>query len=64
MCSVYGSGATSVQTFRNWFNMFRTGNFHLEDEECSSRRTTTVTEIIKAMVDENPRYTVPKLADI
>lgn len=61
---MYGSGATSVQTFRSWFRMFRTGNFHPGDEERSGRRTTTITKIIRAMVDENPQYTVPELVDI
>ena len=48
ICIVYGSCATSVQTVRSWFRIFRTGNFHLKDEEHSGRTSTAVTEIIKA----------------
>lgn len=55
ICTVYGSGATSVQTVRSLFRRFGTGNFNLEDENRSGRPVTTDTDHIKAMVDENPR---------
>ncbi|KOX80832.1 Histone-lysine N-methyltransferase SETMAR [Melipona quadrifasciata] len=64
ICSVYGNDTTNIQTVRSWFRSFRTGNFHFEDEERSGRPSITDTEIIKAMVDENPRCTVRELADI
>ena len=53
----------SVQTVHSWFRRFRT-NFHLEDEERSGCPSTTDTEIIKVMVDENLRYTVRELTGI
>ncbi|XP_043529541.1 histone-lysine N-methyltransferase SETMAR-like [Frieseomelitta varia] len=36
--------------------MFRTGDFHLEDEERSGRTSTTVKEIIKAMRNKNDPF--------
>ncbi|KAK9511100.1 hypothetical protein O3M35_005730 [Rhynocoris fuscipes] len=53
-----------LQVFRQFVVGLGSGNFNLEDEERSGRPSTTDTELIKAMVDENPRYTVRELADI
>lgn len=63
ICTVYGNNATSVQTVRSWFKKFRAGNFNLEDEESCGRPSTTNTDLIIAMVEENPRYTLREVAD-
>ncbi|KAL2735569.1 Histone-lysine N-methyltransferase SETMAR [Vespula squamosa] len=64
ICTVYESDATSVQTVRSCFTRLGTDNFYLEDEEGSSHLSITDTELIKNMVNKNPRYIVRELADI
>ena len=60
---VYGNDVRSVQTVRSWFRRFQAGNFNLEDEERCGRPSTTNTDLIIAMVEENPRYTVREIAN-
>lgn len=64
ICNVYRNYATSVQTIRSWFRRFRTSNFNLKDKKHSGRPFITNTKLIKAMVNENPRYIIQELADI
>ena len=54
ICTVYGSGITTIRTVRNWFKKFRAGNFDLKDEDRSGHPPAT-TDLIKTMVAENPR---------
>ncbi|CAK9796075.1 Histone-lysine N-methyltransferase SETMAR [Anthophora plagiata] len=61
--TVYGSGATTIATVRNWVKKFRAGNFELKDEDRSGRPATTDTDLIKAMLAENPRYSVRGTVD-
>ncbi|KAA1363623.1 helix-turn-helix domain-containing protein, partial [Escherichia coli] len=63
ICTVYGSGATTIRTVRNWFKKFRAGNFELKDEDRSGRPATTDTDIIKTVLAENPRYSVREIVD-
>lgn len=63
ICTVYGDGAITITTVRNWFKRFRGGNFNLEDEDRSGRPKTTDTDLIKAMLDENPRYSVREIVN-
>ncbi|CAK9804047.1 Histone-lysine N-methyltransferase SETMAR [Anthophora plagiata] len=46
ICTVYGSGATTITTVRNWFKRFRAGNFELKDEDRSGRPVTTDTRTL------------------
>jgi len=63
ICTVYGSGTTTIRTVRNWFKKFRAGNFELKDEDRSGRPATTDTDIIKTVLTENPRYSVREIVD-
>ncbi|CAK9808954.1 Histone-lysine N-methyltransferase SETMAR [Anthophora quadrimaculata] len=63
ICTVYGSGATTITTVHNWFKRFRVGNVELKDEDRSGRPTTTNTDLIKAMLAESPRYSVREIVD-
>ena len=47
----------------NWFKGFRNGNFQLKYESRSDRPVTINTDFIKAMLSENPRYTVQEIVD-
>ncbi|CAK9810846.1 Histone-lysine N-methyltransferase SETMAR [Anthophora plagiata] len=61
--TVYGSVLRLLRTVRNWFKRFRAGNFELKDEDRSGRPTTMDTDLIKAMLAENPRYSVREIVD-
>ncbi|XP_035727538.1 histone-lysine N-methyltransferase SETMAR-like [Vespa mandarinia] len=63
ICTVYGHGAITITTVRNWFKKFRGGNFNLKDEDRSSQPKTTDTDLIKAMLDKNPRYSVREIVN-
>ncbi|CAK9813771.1 Histone-lysine N-methyltransferase SETMAR [Anthophora plagiata] len=63
ICTVYGSGATTITTVRNWFKRFRAGNFELKDKGRSGRPATTDTDLIKAMLAKNPRDRVREIVD-
>ena len=62
ICTVYGSG-TTITTIRNWFKRFKVDNFDFKDEDCSDRPITTNTDLIKAMLAENPRYNIQEIID-
>ena len=62
ICTVYGSG-TTITTIRNWFKRFKVDNFDFKDEDCSDRPVTTNTDLIKAMLAENPRYNMQEIIE-
>ena len=47
----------------NWFKGFKNGNFDLKYENRSGRPARTNTDFIKAMLSENPRYTMQEIVD-
>jgi len=49
---------------RKWFARFKTGDFNLEDQECPGRPSTTDEDEIKTLIENNPRYTIRKLAEM
>ena len=55
---VYGNDVKRAQTVCSWF---RSSN--LEDKERCGRPFTTNKDLIIAMFEENPRYTVSKIAN-
>ena len=63
ICGIYGDPAVTIQTVRTWFRRFRAGDFNLEDRECSGQPSTTDTDLIKALVDEKPRYAIREIAE-
>ncbi|CAK9820140.1 Histone-lysine N-methyltransferase SETMAR [Anthophora quadrimaculata] len=63
ICTVYGSGTTTIRTVCNWFKKFRAGNFELKDEDRSGRPPTMDTDLIKTILAENPRYSVREIVD-
>ena len=60
---VYSDRSITVQIVRNWFRRFRNGNFNLKDEDLSGCPSTTDTDLIKAYLDEYPRFSVREIAD-
>jgi len=63
-CAVYGEGAVAERTVRKWFARFKTGDFNLEDQERPDRSFTTDEDQIKILIENNPRYTTRKLAEM
>ncbi|OAD52552.1 hypothetical protein WN48_00898, partial [Eufriesea mexicana] len=45
ICTVYGSGTTTIRTVRNSFKEFRAGNFDSKDEDRSGRSAITDTDL-------------------
>jgi histone-lysine N-methyltransferase SETMAR len=64
ICSVYGENAVTPRVCQKWFARFRDGNFQLEDQERAGRPRELNCEDLEAVVDENPRQSTRKLADI
>ena len=58
ICTVYGSSATIITFIRNWF---RPGNFDLKDEGRNDFPAITNMDFIKAMLAENPPYSMQKI---
>uniref|UniRef100_A0A1B0AWG9 Mos1 transposase HTH domain-containing protein n=1 Tax=Glossina palpalis gambiensis TaxID=67801 RepID=A0A1B0AWG9_9MUSC len=63
ICTVYGSGTTTIGKVGNWFKKLRAGSFNLKDDGISRRSATTDMDPIKTMLAENARYRVRGVAD-
>ncbi|XP_012060168.1 PREDICTED: histone-lysine N-methyltransferase SETMAR-like [Atta cephalotes] len=64
ICAVYGDGAIAERTVRKWFARFKAGDFNLEDQERPGRPSITDEDQIKTLIENNPRYTTRKLAEM
>ncbi|KOX75124.1 Histone-lysine N-methyltransferase SETMAR [Melipona quadrifasciata] len=64
ICAVYSGGAVAERTVRKWFARFKAGDFNLKDQERSSRASTTDEDQIKTLIENNPCYTIRKLAEM
>lgn len=54
---------TIRRSSRNWFDRFKAGNLASKDEDRNGRPATTNTDVIKAMLAENPRCSVLEVVD-
>ncbi|XP_026301735.1 uncharacterized protein LOC102653572, partial [Apis mellifera] len=63
ICIVYRNGAITITTIHNWFKRYKAGNFDLKNERTYGRSAMTNTDLIKAMLAENPRYSVQEIVD-
>ena len=61
--SVYKHEAPSIQTCQRWFKQFESGNFTLKDFLRSGRPSSVPLNILKAVVEENPKQTARELAE-
>ena len=64
ICAVYDEGTVAERTVQKWFARFKAGDFNLEHQERSSRPLTTDEDQIKTLIENNPRYTTRKLAEM
>ncbi|GFU40109.1 histone-lysine N-methyltransferase SETMAR [Trichonephila clavipes] len=58
---VYGEGVLTVCQCQNWFVIFRSGNFDVEDAPRSGRPVEADKDAIKALVDANQRITTREI---
>ena len=64
ICAVYSKSAVAQRTVRKWFARFKAGDFNLEDQERLGRPSTTDEDLLKTLIENNPRYTTHKLAEM
>jgi len=64
ICAVYDEGAVAERTVRKWFARFKADDFNLEDQERPDKPSTTDEDQIKTLIENNPRYTTRKLAEM
>ncbi|CAK9833044.1 Histone-lysine N-methyltransferase SETMAR [Anthophora retusa] len=64
ICAVYGEGAVAERTVRKWFARFKAGDFDLEDQERPGRPSTRDEDLVKTVIENNPRSTTRQLAEM
>ena len=60
-CAVYGESAVAERIVRKWF---KADDFNLKDHQRPGRPSTTDEDQIKTLIENNPRYTTRKLAEM
>ena len=55
--SAYKNEAPSIRTCQRWFKQFESGNFTHEDFPRSGRPSSVDFEVLKAVIEENPKQT-------
>jgi len=64
ICAVYGESAVTERTVRKWFARFKAADINLKDQERPGRSFTTNEDQIKTLIENNPRCTTRKLAEM
>lgn len=62
ICDVYGRGAIDVRNSQRWFAKFRSGNLSTADEERAGRPSTTDDDVLKAILEADPRQNTRDIA--
>jgi len=63
ICAIYSEDVIAERTVRKWFARFKAGDFNLEDQE-RGRPSTIDEDQIKTLIENNPRCTIRKLAEM
>ena len=63
ICEVYGQVISQTQCQR-WFNRFREGDTSLQDHPKSGRPVELDNDVLKTIVESNPRQTIEELAEV
>ena len=63
ICSTMGEDILSIRTAQHWFNRFKTGNFNLNDSRHSGRPVEVDVDVLKQLIEEDPRLTTRCLAE-
>ena len=64
VCAVYGEGAVTDQMCQKWFVKFCAEDFSLDDASRSGKTVEVDSDQIKALIENNQRYTIQEIADI
>ena len=57
ICTTMGEDILSIRTAQHWFNRFKNGNFELDDLPRSGRPSEVDVELLKQLIEEEPRLT-------
>jgi transposase len=63
ICSTMGEDVLSTRTAQRWFNHFKNGNFVLDDLPRSGRPMELDVDLLKQLIEEDPRLTFRCLAE-
>src|SRR5258708_39718185 len=61
--STMGKDTLSIRTAQHWFNRFKSGNFELNVSRHSGRPLVVDVDVLKQLIEEDPRLTTRCLAD-
>ena len=56
--STMGEDVLSIRTAQRWFNRFKNGNFELDDLSRSGRPMELDVDLLKQLIEEDPRLTL------
>ena len=62
ICSTMGEDTLSIRTAQHCFNRFKSGNFELNDSRHSGRPLEVAVDVLKQLIEEDPRLTSCYLA--
>ncbi|CAF3892113.1 unnamed protein product, partial [Rotaria magnacalcarata] len=63
VCSTMGGDVLSIRTSQRWFNRFKNDNFELDDLPHSGRPMELDVDLLKQLIDGDPRLTLRCLAE-
>ena len=63
ICSTMGEDVLSIRTAQHWFHRFKSGNFELDDLPHTRRPLQVEMDVLKQLVEEDPRLTLRCLAE-
>ncbi len=63
ICGKMGKDALSICTAQHWFNRFKNGNFGLNDLPRFGRPLEVDMDVLKQLIEEDPRLTTRCLAE-
>ena len=63
ICSTMGKDVLSIRIAQHWFHRFKNGNFELDDLPHTGRPLQVDMELLKQLIEEDPRLTTRCLAE-
>ena len=63
ICDTMGKDTLSIRTAQHWFNRFKNGDFELDDLPRSGRPPLVNMDVLKVLIEEDPRLTTRCLAE-
>ncbi len=63
MCEMMGKDTLSIHTAQHWFHWFKNGDFELDDLPQSGRPSLMNMDVLRELIEEDPRLTTWCLAE-